>query len=313
MLTAVATDFVEALPDGAVLTLLDASCPAPAGVRVRRCTGPDEEAKLFRRLVREADYTLVIAPEFDDLLWTRCCWVAEAGGRLLGPTLEAVRLSGDKLELSRHLRRQGIATPQCLPGPAPAPAFPLVWKPRCGAGSLATFLVRDAAELAACPARAAAEGFAGEAVVQPCVPGLAASAAFLRGPGGQLALRAGVQLLSPDGRFHYLGGQLPLQAPLEQRALALAARAVAAVPGLAGYIGVDLVLGAAADGSEDWVIEINPRLTTSYLGQRALCMGNLMTALLTLFRPANPAPLPVLSWRRGQVSFRTDGMVQADG
>jgi hypothetical protein len=47
---------------------------------------------------------------------------------------------------------------------------------------------------------------------------------------------------------------------------------------------VDLVLGDAADGSRDFAIEINPRLTTSYLGLRALARGSLAAALLRAVR-----------------------------
>ena len=38
--------------------------------------------------------------------------------------------------------------------------------------------------------------------------------------------------------------------------------------GLNGWVGVDLILGPDIKGSKDFVFEINPRLTTSYLGAR---------------------------------------------
>ena len=44
-------------------------------------------------------------------------------------------------------------------------------------------------------------------------------------------------------------------------------------------MGVDLVLGREPDGSEDFVIEINPRLTTSYVGLRAAARSNLAEAM----------------------------------
>ncbi|MEY4189658.1 MAG: hypothetical protein RIR17_394, partial [Planctomycetota bacterium] len=34
------------------------------------------------------------------------------------------------------------------------------------------------------------------------------------------------------------------------------------------WVGVDLILGHNENGEEDYVLEINPRLTTSYLGAR---------------------------------------------
>jgi predicted ATP-grasp superfamily ATP-dependent carboligase len=73
------------------------------------------------------------------------------------------------------------------------------------------------------------------------------------------------------------------------------------VPGLSGYFGVDLVLGESADGSQDRVIEINPRLTTSYLGLRRLARFNLAQALLRL---AQGERVTGLRWHPGPWSFR---------
>ncbi len=78
------------------------------------------------------------------------------------------------------------------------------------------------------------------------------------------------------------------------------------MPGLRGYVGVDLVLGDQADGSQDSVIEINPRLTTSYVGLRALAATNLTETMLRLAREEDVPP-PV--WKDGAVRFRADGTV----
>ncbi len=270
----------------------------------------EEEEYYFPQLARAAHWSLVIAPECGGLLAERCRWVEEEDGRLLGPSSAAVRLTGDKLELSRHLLARGVPTPPTAPWPGEPPpsAFPLVCKPRHGAGSQATFLVRDDRELSRCLGQARAEGWAGEMIVQPHVPGQAASVAFLIGPGRRVALPAAEQILSADGRFHYEGGRLPLPDDLNRRAQCLAERAVAAVEGLCGYVGVDLVLGASADGSGDRVIEINPRLTTSYVGLRALAHFNLAEAMLAA---ATGAALPPLRWREGPIRFWPDGRVRA--
>jgi predicted ATP-grasp superfamily ATP-dependent carboligase len=254
-------------------------------------------------LACSCDYTLLIAPEFDGLLAERCRWVEEAGGRLLGPSSSAVRLTADKLRLSRHLGAAGVPTPPCTRFPGPAP-FPAVLKPRDGAGSQATFLVRGPDELTRCRERAAAEGWRGELVLQPFVPGTAASVALLLGPGRCVPLLPAAQHLSDDGRFRYLGGRVPLPAGLGERAVSLAGRAVAAVPGLRGYVGVDLVLG-----DEDQVIEINPRLTTSYIGLRALADTNLAEAMLRVAGGEEVSP----RWREWAVEFRADGTVEQGG
>jgi predicted ATP-grasp superfamily ATP-dependent carboligase len=203
-----------------------------------------------------------------------------------------------------------VATPATfLWQPATTPRalhFPAVWKPRDGAGSQATFLAQTPQELAACARRAHDKGWHAQAVVQTFVPGQPASVAFLVGPAGMLALPPASQHLSDDGRFHYEGGTVPLPAALAERAVRIGQRAVSLVPGLCGYVGVDVVLGEAADGLADWVIEINPRLTTSYLGLRALAECNLAEVMLQVVRgrPASP-----LCWRAGPVHFHRDGRV----
>jgi predicted ATP-grasp superfamily ATP-dependent carboligase len=312
MLAAVLTDLGRC-PGVEPATLVEpALLPAVAALPGRptaHAALPGHEEAAFRDLARRSDKALVIAPESGGLLYS-LCRRAEEGARLLGPGPDAVQLTADKLTLAEHLATAGVPTPPAvplLPGrPTPFP-FPLVCKPRDGAGSQATFLVRNEGELASCRSRADAEGWPGELLVQPLAPGLAVSVALLAGPGRLRTMPAARQHLSADGRCRYRGGQLPLAPPLARRARRLARRAARAVPGLHGYFGVDLVLGPAADGSADTVIEINPRLTTSYVGLRALARFNLAEALLAV--TAGQAP-PAWRWRRGEVSFHADGGVR---
>src|SRR5262249_34540847 len=123
---------------------------------------------------------------------------------------------------------------------------------------------------------------------------------------GQQTLVPARQWLSADGRFHYLGGELPLPEPWAHRAADLARRALSVIKGLRGYIGVDLVLGEKVDGSGDQVMEINPRLTTSYVGLRVLAQSNLAEAMLHL---ALGKTTSKLDWRPITVRFWPDGRI----
>src|SRR5262249_50839278 len=146
------------------------------------------DAADFRACAAGADATLVIAPEFDDLLFERSQWVLQAGGRLLSALPEAVRLCGDKLAMYRHWQAAGLPSPTTVAAsPSPPIAFgpPWVCKPRHGAGSQATALIHDAAAWPAAFAAAAAQW---ELVAQPYVAGLPVSVSFLLGPGSCLAL-----------------------------------------------------------------------------------------------------------------------------
>jgi predicted ATP-grasp superfamily ATP-dependent carboligase len=305
MLSAALEDFAR-LPGVETLSLLGDHLPSLVAslpfLRIRSApTNPKDFQTAFRDLASNADGTLVIAPEFNHLLHQRCRWVEEAGGRLLGPSSEAVRVTGDKLETARRLRAASIPTPPCVRiGEHYDRGWPAVLKPRHGAGSQATFLVQAPAALPGLQSQAEAAGVSGDFLLQPFVTGLACSVAFLLGPAGDLSLVPCRQDLSDDGRFHYLGGALPLPSSLAERAVRLGRRAVNTIPGLRGFVGVDLVLGEKEDGSEDWVIEINPRLTTSYIGLRALCRDNLAGAMLAVLEGG---PLPLLNWRPDRIRF----------
>jgi predicted ATP-grasp superfamily ATP-dependent carboligase len=308
MRSAVAVD-LAAVPGVRVATTCGAGQAAPPlpGVETVPIADAASEAAVLERFAREADWVLLIAPEFDGLLAERCRRVEAAGGRLLGPSSGAVELTADKWRLGRHLAERGVPTPPGVLVRDGQPAepvlfgFPAVLKPRDGAGSQATFRLDSPDDLPPAWVQAQAEGLSGDALIQPLIPGRAASVAFLCGPGVTAPLLPATQDLSADGRFRYLGGVLPLPPPIAERAVRLAAAALATVPGLRGYVGVDLVLAETAAG--DAVIEINPRLTTSYVGLRAASAVNLAGAMLA----AAGGTMPDLSWRAGTVRFSPDG------
>ena len=261
---------VSALRDPRVLQL---ALPGCAVTDVLSRTAHREE---LERLSGAADATILIAPEFDDILLKAARLVLAAGGRLMSPAPEFVRMAASKQRTCEALARAGVPVPagRLLEPDEPLPSdtrYPAVLKPVNGAGSQDTYLVSGPYD--------APPAYAWARRLESYVPGLAASVALLCGPAGRIPLAPCKQRISEDGRLRYLGGELPLSAGLAERASALADRAIAAMPTAEGYVGVDLVLGREPDGSEDAVIEINPRLTTSYVGLRTAATGNLAEAM----------------------------------
>src|SRR5262249_54473862 len=112
MLSAVLEDFARC-PGVQTITLVDpvlSSRLQPLNIE-SHFLSPGAEERTFRALAAECDWTFLIAPEFGDILAERCRWVEEEGGRLLGPSSSAVRLTADKLTLARHWQTHGIPTP----------------------------------------------------------------------------------------------------------------------------------------------------------------------------------------------------------
>lgn len=302
MLRALARDFADD-PGVRLDTIVAAQSPLrgelPGAVHVARHEA--EERDLFARLTAEADWTVVIAPESAGILLDRCRLVEDHGGRLLGPSPVLVALTSDKHATAEHLETAGIAVPDgmCLPAGSVVPRDfprPAILKPCDGAGSQGVRFLKPGTEDVRVEVRSRLEAY---------VPGVPASVALLCGPSEFTALPPGRQRLCDGGSFAYQGGELPLPAPLARRAAELALRAVRSLPGALGYLGVDLVLGEQGDGSGDYIIEVNPRLTTSYVGLRALLRENLASAMLAAAEGLEVA----LSCRAGCVQFDPDGTV----
>lgn len=236
--------------------------------------GPVDEAAAFDQLAEGSDVSLIIAPEFDDILYSRSRRVLDCGGRLAGCLPDAITLCGDKLLTCRRLRDAGIPTIATRPFDpdveTPALDGPIVLKPRQGAGSLATRLIRDWSDFEIQKKAIAAEAARFPLIQQPYVPGRAVSVAAVLSQNGRVVMLApGDQRLSTDGRFAYRGGRIPaeLDARTSHAVCDVARRAAMLIEGLRGYVGFDLIV--PDDGTTGpVVVDINPRLTTAYVGYR---------------------------------------------
>jgi predicted ATP-grasp superfamily ATP-dependent carboligase len=308
MLLALAADFC---------LVKNASVDVPVDVRHRGlqlpgCTvhavdSASAERDLLARLAAAADWTVVVAPEFDDHLHSRCLAVEQAGGRLLSAGSRLVALAADKHATAEHLSARGVPVAEgiALAAGDRLPVdfdYPAVLKPRFGAGSQGIRWIDgpDSLDRAVdCASR-----------LERYVPGTAVSMAALCGPpNGEFTGIAPLvpcrQFVDASGGFAYSGGSLPIEPELAQRATRLATRAIATLAEPLGYLGVDLVLGEVA-GADDAIIEINPRLTTSYVGLRALARGNLAEAMME----AAAGRRVELCWKAGSIQFQSSGGVQ---
>lgn len=305
MATALAAD-LSAAEDCRVTLLRDMRLDhfAPDGCDIVEVHSASDHLDEIERWAAAADHTLVIAPEFDDILLQTLRHARQAGGNLLCAADAFVDLTSDKQRTAQHLANAGIAVPDAVLLPAdeeklPADvSYPAVLKPVCGAGSQHTLLVsspQDEPPPYPWPRR-----------LESYCAGTAASIAILCGPTHRTPLPPCRQHLSDDGRFSYQGGSIISEADLARRATILADRTLEALPPALGYVGVDLVLGKAGDGSEDVVIEVNPRITTSYVGLRAATSDNLAVALIENAAGRSMSP----RFHTDKLHFSADGSIR---
>jgi tyramine---L-glutamate ligase len=261
----------------------------------------------FPRRLTGLDGVFVIAPETRGRLERLCARVAAEGVTLFGSAAGVVALASDKARLPSVLARLGIPHPEtrCVTSVAAGHraartlGYPLVVKPARGAGSEGVRLVRTPAALG--EAVRSARRTDRRVLLQGFVPGTPASVSLLCDGRRARVLAVNAQRLSPAGRFAYRGGVTPLAHPLASRAARAARRVCEAFPGLRGYVGVDVILGRGGA----FVIELNPRLTTAYLGLRASLPVNVAGLALA----ACGGRLPTLPRERRRVRFSAGGRV----
>lgn len=304
MASALAEDFLK-LEDSRVTVLRDLRLESPTyeGCQVLEVHSGSQRKDLLEKYASKADFTLAIAPEFDRQL-EQCVAILQSGdAHSLNALPEFLEVTGNKQRTTAHLSEVDVPVPHCeihgadeerLPPDFP---YPAVLKPVDGAGSQHTLLIESHLDTP--------DPHPWPRLLECHIPGRPASVLFVCGPGGATALPPCWQRIADSGRFEYLGGSIILQKPLAQRAEQLAQRALAALPPAHGFVGVDLILGEANDGSEDCVIEVNPRVTTSYVGLRAVVKENLADLAI---RAARNEPISVTQ-RDVPIEFTSDGNV----
>lgn len=268
MLRALVKD-LAALPGVAVTITRDRRLDDPALPAALRWIGDGEDPwVVWQDCMNAADAVWPVAPETGGSLVRLSRAALGAGRLLLGSRPDAVRLAASKRSSAAHLAACGIATVETRslttspPDRLPESDHGWVVKPDDGAGSEETFHLPTRADLRRwLAARRDAPRF----VLQPFVAGRAASLTLLCRDGGARLLACNTQEVVPAGdRLTYRGGTVGGAEDRREQYQPIAAAVAAALPGLWGHVGIDLI---DTEGGP-LVVDINPRLTTSYAGLR---------------------------------------------
>ena len=313
MLSAIVEDLLR-IPDCQVSTTLDRRLnndfPIQTALQTRWIESAAEETQAFEELISTTDATLVIAPETDGALAGRVERVRNLSGTSLNCLPDAIRLCGDKLNLFQHFLDHDVPTIATFPKPATFErcrelvGAACVMKPRDGAGSWLTFAMSDCRPTAWREAEHAFRlaGALDRALVQPWIKGRALSVGCLCDDMGAIEILPVAEQQLTDGTFQYLGGCIPADIPSHGiDAIHEVVRAAChCIEGLRGYIGIDILAPDENPGAP-LIVEINPRLTTSYVGYRQLCRDNIAQRLLPCASGSRSNPL---DWNAGSIEFR---------
>lgn len=255
---------------------LQLALPSPAHVRA---VPPGGEIASLEAAARQADWTVIVAPETDGILRERVAAVRALGARALNASTAFIEIAADKQATAQALAAAGVPVPPgrslaAHEGIPPGFRLPAVRKLRDGVGGDG-FAVVTAADHAADPRPTRLE---------PFVEGIPVGVSCLGGSRGVAVLPPMRQRFSAGLPPRFLGGEPLEPAALAARATGLAARAIAAVARAAGegvgaargWLGVDMILGGRDDGRADRVLEVNPRLTTSFVGFAAAAPRSLV-------------------------------------
>lgn len=123
-------------------------------------------------------------------------------------------------------------------------------------------------------------------LLQPFLPGIACSVGFIGGGTNARTIilpPARQSIVNIDNRISYHGGQIPCEPDIVARIQPIAEQLAGAFGPFDGYVGVDLLVDLSVPTNCEAcarVVEVNPRLCTSYIGYRMLTGDNLAIWLL---------------------------------
>jgi len=285
-------------PDLRVEVLVDATAPLdlPAGVNVRTVP-PGAEVACLIAATASADWTLVIAPETDGILADRVARCRAAGGRVLAGDAAFIAVATDKQATALALAAAGIPVPAGTVRAAHAAwpsgfRLPAIRKRRDGVGGEEQAVVRFGDP--------SPPPIPHDERIEAWAAGVPVGVACICGPDSLVALPPLEQRFVTDagGGSRYDGGRLlgdpraaSHAASLAQRAVRAVARAAGGLPAT-GWVGVDMIVGERSDGRDDRVLELNPRLTTSFVGYAAGFGTSLVRLLLDAAAGRQPVFAP---------------------
>lgn len=256
MLQAVLNDCLK-MDDIQLVTTRDARIPIDiGGVEIHVVENAIDYMQQLALIARQCDVTWVIAPESEGILETLITHLKEDKNTMVNCDAESIRITGDKLICATHLAANDIPTVRNLTQDEISTYENSVMiKDRYGVGCEG---------LMRCDTGREALQYIDDTqwVVQPYLQGEHLSISILFSSKQAMVISLNEQVFSHENKQPKLTSCLVNAHPVNDKIQHLADRLLQVLPGLRGYVGVDVILSE----DEYYVIDINPRLTSSYVG-----------------------------------------------
>ncbi|MEM3383517.1 MAG: ATP-grasp domain-containing protein [Nitrososphaerales archaeon] len=292
MLNSALFDFKEA--GHKTYTLLDSRIalfkPSLRADKIHLVNSKEEFKIKIVNLLKSAEISLIIAPESEGILANLLNLSEELNVESLNCDVSSINIVCDKFKLYERLKENGLSIPKTYKVKIDEEiekiqkivrniSFPLIVKPVEGIGCYGLSVVKSFSQLPIAINKIKEEVKTNACIIQEFVKGIHASVSLISNGKEAIPLTLNLQIINlntPDKASSYLGGIVPFDHELKDRAFHTAKRAVELFNGLKGYIGVDLILSE----SGPQLIEINPRLTVSYIGLKQVSNLNLAHAMI---------------------------------
>jgi len=226
------------------------------------------------------DYVLLIAPPRELIKASKI-----VKDKILGPTHDCILTFSNKKSTYKFLEEHNIQVPrtkylhkgrtleeESLP-------YPVVVKPVDMAGGAGITLVKTPDNLEYALNRAWDNTFSEEIAVQEFLVGIHASISVISDGSNVHFISNNIQLIEvgDKGELKYYGGITPLKnGEISEKSLSIINKILKGCNCLRGYFGLDVVWV----GWRPYVVEVNPRLTTSFIGLAEVLGGDLGRLIL---------------------------------
>ena len=264
MLTALARDLLDLGGLELSMTRDSRLGSFPLPLHIESIGSMEEPWQRWRLIMDGVDVGWPIAPETQGILEQLSRIILEGQKILIGSRPETVAIAASKLATTEYLAAQGVPVIETAPARGSISRSDLGWvvKPDDGAGCEDSYYFQEFDALN----RWLENRPQGNYMVQPYLQGVPASLSLLCCEGAARVLACNEQLIEMDGnKLHCAGVTVNALRAYRHSLEPLASRIAEILPGLWGYVGIDIVLTPHGPV----VLEINPRLTTSYVGLRA--------------------------------------------